>query len=379
MKTKLYSQLFKIDSKGKLRVWYAVQNCDFYSVVSGIYNGRLVSSEPRIATPTNVGRSNERNGWQQAEFEIEAMYKAQRDDGYHDDMNHVLSGANTLKFLKPMLCSKFDPDDIDDILKKHGQIFSQPKLDGVRCIARQSGLWSRGGKPIVGCKHIENVLKPVFEKAPDMILDGELYNHDFKEDFNELISMIKNEGGQDKSEKYVEYHVYDSPSMSGGFEDRLGMLEVIEKRNYPAVRAVKTQEIISSEALDVMFEDYLLNGYEGQIIRLPGKSYEEAKRSKHIFKRKPLYEGGGNEEEFVIEDICEGKGNWSGAAKAIWFTNKKGDKFKATLKGTKEAGVKVYDERHKYVGKKATVVYQNLTPAGIPRFGVVKELDRWDI
>lgn len=39
----------------------------------------------------------------------------------------------------------------------------------------------------------------------------------------------------------------------------------------------------------------------------------------------------------------------------------------------------VLNNKDQYLGKKATVVYQNLTPKGIPRFGTIKELDRWDI
>ena len=34
-------------------------------------------------------------------------------------------------------------------------------------------------------------LAPFFEKHPGAILDGEFYNHEFKNDFNEIVSLVK--------------------------------------------------------------------------------------------------------------------------------------------------------------------------------------------
>lgn len=379
---KNYDEVYKIDSKGKIRVWYCNQVGDSYSVTSGIYKGNLVTSEPRQALPTNVGRSNQRNGEEQATFEIEALYKKQLETGYHYDLKHVSTGTRTKTFFEPMLCDRFEKDDAEELFVDFREVHSQPKLDGIRCVARASGLWTRGGKPIVACKHIEETLAPLFAKAPNLILDGELYNHDFKDEFNELVSMIKkakpDASALAKSKKFVQYHMYDAPSFKGGFEERWKAFSKMDEEKYPGLKLVETYTVTTPDALDDLFATYLEDGYEGQIIRLPGVEYQEGKRSKYLLKRKPLYEGGGNEEEFVIKDIMEGKGNWAGAAKAIWF-ERMGKPFKATLKGDRLTGTTVFKNRAKYVGKKATVVYQNLTPDGIPRFGVVKELVRWDI
>ena len=35
-------------------------------------------------------------------------------------------------------------------------------------------------------KHIEMALKPFFEQQPNVVLDGELYNHKLKNDFEKL-------------------------------------------------------------------------------------------------------------------------------------------------------------------------------------------------
>ena len=68
------------------------------------------------------------------------------------------------------------------------QGWSQPKLDGIRCIANQSGLWTRAGKEITSCPHIWESVKPFLDANPGVTLDGELYNHELKEDFNKISS-----------------------------------------------------------------------------------------------------------------------------------------------------------------------------------------------
>ncbi len=32
--------------------------------------------------------------------------------------------------------------------------WSQPKLDGIRCVVDKNGMWTRAGKPITSCPHI---------------------------------------------------------------------------------------------------------------------------------------------------------------------------------------------------------------------------------
>ena len=39
--------------------------------------------------------------------------------------------------------------------------------------------------------HIELALIPFFKQNPDVILDGELYNHKLKNDFEKIISLVR--------------------------------------------------------------------------------------------------------------------------------------------------------------------------------------------
>ena len=90
-----------------------------------------------------------------------------------------------------MLAQKFE-DRVDGL---SFPLYTQPKLDGVRCIVyMQDGelvAKSRQGKPIDTVVHILEELKPFFEQSPNAVLDGELYNHDYKNDFNKIISLVR--------------------------------------------------------------------------------------------------------------------------------------------------------------------------------------------
>ena len=83
--------------------------------------------------------------------------------------------------IKPMLAHKYNPD------KFQYPGYIQPKLDGVRCVFTKDGAFSRTGKQFMNVKHIETALQPVFAQHPSLMLDGELYNHDLKDDFEKMI------------------------------------------------------------------------------------------------------------------------------------------------------------------------------------------------
>jgi DNA ligase-1 len=79
--------------------------------------------------------------------------------------------------IKAMLAHKYNEDKADY------PAFIQPKLDGVRCLFTKSGAFSRANNRFMNVEHIEQALKPFFAKNPTTVLDGELYNHGLKDDF----------------------------------------------------------------------------------------------------------------------------------------------------------------------------------------------------
>lgn len=252
-----------------------------------------------------------------------------------------------------------------------------------RMVAKSDGLWSRQGKPIVSCPHISDGLKPLFDKFPDLVIDGELYNHSLADDFNEIMSLAKQlkptQKDLEASAKMVQYHVYDcyDPDHNdyGFFERSFNLCEKLQDtvpRNNIIV-VVPTTCANSQSKLDELYGQYLENGYEGQIVRIDGTPYEN-KRTKNLLKRKEFQDA-----EFEISNIIEGEGNRAGGAGAIVFKMDNGHTFKAGIKGDIAYFKTLLTNASDYIGCQAKVKFFNWTPPddlGIsrPRFATTIQI-----
>lgn len=365
-----YDTLYQIDSKGNTRVWYMEQNGGQYRAISGIEGGNLVRSEWKTAIPKNVGRSNATTAEEQAAAEIAALYTKKRDRKYHDSKTTIGTGS---KIIEPMLAEKYqgwahkskEPRDWMDV-------FCQPKLDGMRCIATRDGLFSRGGKAIVSSPHISEALEPFFKKNPDVVLDGELYNHEYHDDFNEIMSLAgqkkPTQEDWDNSRKMIQYHIYDTMNNEPFHERDLTLMIWFGKGQngqgkyaHPSLVKVETLHAESGEELDEAYASFLEQGYEGQMVRLD-HPYQQ-KRSKSLLKRKEF-----QDEEFPVDEIIEGRGNWAGFAKSIRCHTADGVSFQAGIKGNQKFTKELLQRKVK--PKYATVRYQNKTPDGSLRFPI---------
>ena len=353
--SKTYDTLYHVDGNENVRVWWMEQDGDKYRTVSGIEGGQLVTSEWKIAKAKNVGRANATTAEEQAASEIESQYTKKLDRKYSRTKNT----ASKSNIIEPMLADKYK-----GWILSWGYAYSQPKLDGMRCIATKDGLFSRQGKPIVSVPHIVEALKPTFAAFPNLILDGELYNHDLRDDFNELISIARQMkptvDDLAKAATHIQYHVYDMIS-SEPFLNRYISLSETPFIWTDTVKLVETKEILSSEELDWQYAALLAQGYEGQMIRRDA-TYEQ-KRSKNLLKRKEFID-----EEFEVLEILEGEGNWSGYAKSVRCRTSDGVIFNAGIKGTQEFTRKLLAQTP--VPKTVTVRYQNKTPDGSLRFPI---------
>lgn len=351
-----YPSLYKTDTKGNLRIWYVERQDSEYRMWDGLLDGKIKASIWRAAEATNVGKANERNAFQQAEFEIDALYKKKLEVDYHTSTASALDGGAHI--FEPMLAEKY---------KKFSPGYVQPKLDGFRCIVNRDGMWSRTGKPFVSSPHILEQLAAVFETHPDLILDGELYNHELRDNFDEIQSLITVKGDKSltdehyaKTREMVQYHVYDVPSHPGTFVERwLFLQKIVGDTGLPSIISVDTQRVFEEAHADDAHALFIGQGFEGSIWRADTK-YEN-KRTKNLLKRKEFVD-----EEFEVVEIQEGKGNWSGVAKSVLCRLPDGRTFGAGIKGSRERAASLLLEGHKVV----TVTYFQRTPDGIPRFPI---------
>lgn len=357
----IFPTLYKRTSSGKVQIWFAEVDGDRYRTTSGQQDGKKTTTEWTVAKPKNEGRANATTAAQQAVAEVNAEYLKKLARDYHETLDTV---DEAMRF-KPMLASKWaDRKD-----KVSGQVYVQPKLDGMRCIAKADGLWSREGKPIHGAPHIFELLKPIFDKYPDTILDGELYNHDLKDDFNQIVSAAKKQKPTEEdlavSREKLQYWVYDLPSRNDTFGERARVLDnMINNRT----ALLQSPHIVITPTLDTLAEDvdkiaaeYIEAGYEGAMVRTAGK-YEN-KRSNTLIKWKEM-----QDEEFTIVDIQEGDGNRAGMAARVVLALGSDRTFSAGLIGNVDYCKRLLQDRDEHIGKKGTVVFQNYTPDGVPRF-----------
>ena len=360
-------KLFKRTTTGKIQQWNLEVNPkgDGYRTISGQQGGKLVTSAWTICKGKNVGRANETTPQEQVQSEVAAHYKKKSERGYTESVKNVDKAS--LEFA-PMLAKNYD-----DVTLTF-PVFSQPKLDGMRCNVGENGPMSRGNKPILAAKHLAKLYEAAkkYCNTKDIVIDGELYNHELKHDFNKIISLCKK--GKPTAEDFaaceeqIQYWVYDIYFPSDKtlpFSCRSEILkEFVEDLNDPNVVFVPTTEIQSQAELDAKYAEYAEQEFEGQMVRLDAKY--EMKRTKSLLKRKEF-----TDEEFVILDIVEGKGNRAGMAGYATF--KRGAKdFKANIMGDRAFLKDLLANKNKHIGSEATVVYFNITPDGAPRFPRVK-------
>jgi DNA ligase-1 len=354
--------LYKRDSNKKIREYniewtgHGVSQPG-YRTVAGIQGGKMVTSEWKYTEGKNIGKINETTPSEQAEKEAVAKWEKKEEKEYFEYESEV----DSYDKFKPMLAHDYTkrPQDFG---------YSQPKLDGIRCIATKDGLFTRAGKEIATCGHIEHDLIEFFKEEPDIILDGELYNHELKADFNKITSLVRKvkptpEEALECHEK-VQYHIYDCYDKNNtdqNFDFRCFFIDE-DQPDEASLRFVETTWCGSQEELDKKYSEYTEAGYEGQMVR--NDTPYENKRSKNLLKRKEFIT-----EEFNVVEVLEGQGNWAGYAKHFELELGDGRNFKSGVRGNQETLKALLEQEDKPTW--VTCRYFEKTPDGIPRFPVV--------
>jgi DNA ligase-1 len=355
----IYPTLYKRSTTGKVSTWYVETENNCFRTISGFSDGQKVTSEWTCCKAKSYNTAN-----QQAEAEATAMHTKRKALGYWEDIKDI----DTHVYFKPMLAHDYN-DYKDKII---WPLYSQPKLDGVRCIIRADGMWSRNGKQIISAPHIYEALQPWFEQNPDLILDGELYADKEVADFNTIISCVrktKPTPADLETSKKIQYWVYDIPSDGGNSTERI---EELADFNLPdCCVKVPTTTLHDNNMIMDQYRVYIEQGFEGQMLRASGKSKYENKRSKSLLKHKTF-----NDAEFTILGVVQGNGNLTGKVGKLQFEIN-GKPFESAVNGTWEYLEELY-KRNDLVGKQATVKYFELTADGIPRFPKVIEIRDYD-
>jgi DNA ligase-1 len=305
-------------------------------------------SVPYLTTIKNVGKSNETTPLEQAVFELASMVTKQR-----DKKNYVEPGKkiSRKKLPLPMLAQKHK----DHSKKILFPCFVQPKLDGNRMVFDGSTGMSRGGKPFIP-EVIDHLLFDV-----DVMLDGELILPDMPP-LQTTMSAIKRY--QPDLSPTLIYWVYDIVDESLMQFERLTELKKLESILPDNVKLVETTLVKNAEELQAKHEEYVLDGYEGTIVRNYEGMYEIGHRSYDLQKKKDF-----QDEEFEIIDVISGEGLYDQCAIFVCKT-KEGKTFRSNPEGTIQQKRQYYMDRKSLKGQFLTCRFFEKTLDGIPTFNV---------
>jgi DNA ligase-1 len=271
---------------------------------------------------------------------------------------------------KPMLAYPVSDKPIDYTNK----VSMQPKLDGVRCLIqydKKQGVtaWSRTGKQWKNIMHITKSLEKWFQSNQTTVLDGELYNHDLRDDFEQIISIVRRQNPDDidmlESQDMVQFHCYDiiHPDNST-FEDRNRFIRCcVPETNY--VKHVKTQAVGNEALAKVVHQQNLNNGYEGSILRINDLYHQ--KRTHSLRKFKDF-----QDDEALILDWVEGLGKRAGTIGKFMAQDIDGNVFGIPVMDKFKYLQDNFEEMKTWVGKFATFTYFERTKAGSYRHPLFK-------
>ena len=277
-----------------------------------------------------------------------------------------------MKEFKPMLAHVYtDQTQID----WDQPVYMQPKLDGVRCIFTKDGAFSRTGKRFMNVKHIEEELQDLFKDKPWLILDGELYNHRLKDDFEKIISLVRKQKptDEDRSEarRLTQYHVYDYVDGSSfDYKKRQDNLTCSDMY-CPSIHYTETIKVATPAMIKVLHQRFLDKGYEGSIIRLNGE-YEQ-KRSKNLLKVKDF-----SDSEAEVTGFVEGKGKRLGTIGKFIAVDSQGMQFGMPVMDKFKYLQDNFKEMQTWIGKIATFTYFEKTKRGSYRHPLFKAIRNYE-
>ena len=345
--------LYKKDTKGKIRQldifaqdWKLIQ-------ISWLVWGKQVR-HIKECTEKNVWKSSHTSREKQAKLEAIALIKKKSKEGYFVSQK----SAESEEVILPMLAKSYEKEATK--INWEGDVFVQPKLDGMRALAFCDGedvkLMSRKGIEIVTMPHIVKELKALMLSW--MILDWELYAHWIS--FQENMKLIKkNREGSIN----VHFHIYDMVD-SWSFKERKETVdEILETQEFAHLLSVETYYLSSYEELLIHHKGFLEQWYEWTMLRHWTDSYKKNGRSSQLLKVKDFIDETFNVVDVVPMEVYTDQGIIV-CEMENWYT------FKATPKMSHKEKKLLLKNKTSYIWQTAEIRFFEWTDEGVPRFPI---------
>jgi len=293
--------------------------------------------------------------------------------------------------IKPMLCS----NNLDKFLQKTNEdnIIIQPKLDGVRCIAKVEKnkivYYSRNGKVFKNFQKFNPILYKFYQTLvynqlnPPFYFDGEIIANDFQDLMTQVHRL------EDVNDTELSFHIFDIINneiiqkplwyrdvvlhwcFRSVSVDELTNLKVnkvylynLQDFKFNILLQDKLHNKSIKEQLEIIAQYFIDRGYEGIVVKDYQSIYEE-KRSNYWIKIKQK-----ETIDLPVIKIVEGKGKYEGMLGAFICKLPNG-KTVSIGSGLKDEERKLY---FKQIPKMIEVEYQSMTKEGNLRFPIFKRI-----
>lgn len=257
-------------------------------------------------------------------------------------------------------------------VSKESLVATEPKLDGVRCIAVSKNgvttLYSRNGKSISD-NYRDTIIRDIGNltisgRIPkEIVFDGELMGSDF----TQTVSQFRKKTGADTSDHF--YHIFDwmpyedwiSQKSTLTCQETRERLEDMSLESQSRFLRVVKRDIVSPDKVKTMHDIYVSQGYEGVMIKTLHTKYKFG-RGFNVTKLKAFFDA-----DLEVVRFEEGDGKYSGSLGAIVVKNK-GVLVNVGSGFSDEERKMIWDDRSNFRGMIAEVRYQEETPDGSLRF-----------
>jgi DNA ligase-1 len=366
-KINLTSELTNLETFNELKLIYPKATMYIYTEY-GQVNGKVTITEPTIIIEgKNLGKSNETSILTQSLIHMRNLYLKKIKSGYSLKITNI-----TTDNIFPMALQVYDKH------KKHIKYpcYIQPKLDGIRLISKiensEVKLMSRRLNEFIGFNFIKEEIKLLLENDPDILLDGELYNHELS--LQQISGIVRSEDENYEDKLKLKFYIFDCVDLhhhSLTFSERYEKLkELFRHKTFNYLILTETIKIHNEKSSDEYYKDYIEDGFEGIVYKNLDAKYEYSSykeiRSYQFLKRKKGYDA-----EFLIVGFERGIHGKDADAIIFIMSTDNGHTFKSVPNDTLINRKKMYKLALEnfdtlYKNKLATIKFDEYSKDGIP-------------
>jgi len=338
--------LYKTNAKGSTQEFRITVEDNTYTVEWGKVDGKFQSKTTECFSK-NVGKKNETTPEQQALAEAQAVHAKKLKSGYSTDRD------STPTVLLPMKVNEY-------VKHKNKVVFpcyTSVKLDGIngeyRLVDGELKLLSRGGEEYCIPEHHRAEVLELLEVLGTNSINGELYIHG--EYLQDISSAVKK---PNELTKQLKFYVFDFPEVEGGYATRCkAMYDLSAKADTPNVPLVMVGAAYDEDDIEMQFNQAIVAGYEGLIVRNSKGLYKYNTRSLDVFKFKKAMD-----EEFKVVGFKLDKNKHA----VYELITGQGATFSCKRKGSTEDRLKDAVEAPNNIGKYLKVEFERYSKDNIP-------------